>query len=89
MCPAMAEGQHLNARLAAAGRPLGRGVHGLEEVKEIILGQAIQLIFIVRLTSKGKRKVFNVFIHKHYPFCIFWRGLQNFLPLSFSIYIIT
>ena len=43
--PAVAKGQHLNAPLAAAVSPLGRGVHSLEEVKEIVLGQTVQFIF--------------------------------------------
>ena len=45
VCPAVAEGQHFNAPLAAAVSPLGRGVHSLEEVKEIVLGQTVQFIF--------------------------------------------
>ena len=33
-----------NAPLAAAVSPLGRGVHSLEEVKEIVLGQTVQFV---------------------------------------------
>lgn len=51
MCPAVAEGQHLDTVFPAASPPFGRGVHGLEEVKEIFLGQAINLVLIGRLFS--------------------------------------
>ena len=44
VCPAVAEGQHLDTVLSAASPMLWFGVHGLEEVKEIVLGQTVQFI---------------------------------------------
>ena len=55
VCPAVAEGQHLDTVLSAASPMLWFGVHGLEKVEEIFLCQTVQLVLIGRLFVNKER----------------------------------
>ena len=68
MCPAVAEGQHLDTPLAAACTPTGRGVYTLEEGKEIVLGQTIQLVLVLRFIGQDERQLLIVTHHWYFSF---------------------
>ena len=89
VCPAVAEGQHLDTVLPAASPPLGRGVHGLEESKEIFLAQTVQLVLIGRLWGNQEIRNLILFHIRISPLHLNLERFQEvFTSLSLSIYII-